>query len=140
MPKQTFINFTREEIDLTTYSLKVDSREDADRLLLPENRKALFELLDDQSNDLTIEEEQRIDVSEWREAVINSETPIQLTEPKPVKTYATKAEIERARDEYGNDDIEIDDSNVLTSEGENGKWIAAWVWLDNSTNEDNQND
>lgn len=44
---------------------------------------------------------------------------------------ATPEQIERARNEYclcSDDNIEIDD-NAAVSEGEEGVWVQAWVWL-----------
>jgi hypothetical protein len=37
--------------------------------------------------------------------------------------------VQSARDEYQTDDVEIDDEGVPTSEGENGTWVGAWVWI-----------
>lgn len=48
------------------------------------------------------------------------------------RTEATQAEIARARRLYAdrsNDDIEVDD-DAACSVGEDGVWIAAWVWLE----------
>jgi hypothetical protein len=36
--------------------------------------------------------------------------------------------IQRARDEYASDDLEIDD-NAVVSTGEDGSWVQAWVWV-----------
>lgn len=47
--------------------------------------------------------------------------------------FATTKEIHRARREYANssdDNIEIDEE-AATSRGEDGVWVAAWVWLPN---------
>lgn len=47
--------------------------------------------------------------------------------------YATEDEINRARQQYahGSDDnIEIDEE-AATSRGDDGVWVAAWVWLPN---------
>ena len=44
---------------------------------------------------------------------------------------STEGERERARSEYcapSSDTIEVDD-DALASRGEDGVWIAAWVWL-----------
>jgi len=41
---------------------------------------------------------------------------------------ATAEEIVRAREEYGGEDIEIDE-NAAASRGDDGVWVAAWVWL-----------
>lgn len=38
------------------------------------------------------------------------------------------AEIATARDEYCNDDVEIDD-DPRVSAAENGAWVMAWVWV-----------
>ncbi len=35
---------------------------------------------------------------------------------------------EEANDQYGNDDVEIDDEPG-TSEADGGTWVAAWVWV-----------
>lgn len=41
---------------------------------------------------------------------------------------AYAADVQRARDEYATDDVEIDDEPDI-SEAENGVWVAAWVWV-----------
>jgi hypothetical protein len=33
-----------------------------------------------------------------------------------------------AQDEYGSDDIEVDD-NAVVSRGDEGAFVAAWVWV-----------
>lgn len=43
--------------------------------------------------------------------------------------FATPDEIEEARNEYGNDECEIDDGAVSTSRSDDGLWVNAWVWL-----------
>lgn len=53
---------------------------------------------------------------------------------KVTRTKATPAEIQCARDNYANDDCEIDDdaqaSRMDESRGgDNGVWVAAWVWI-----------
>lgn len=51
-----------------------------------------------------------------------------MTTDNPV-TIATPALVEKARNIYGSDDIEIDD-NALTSRGDDpGTWVQAWVWV-----------
>lgn len=47
----------------------------------------------------------------------------------PDDSFATPEEIERARDIYGSDDVEIDE-NAKASRTDVGTWVAAWVWLD----------
>jgi hypothetical protein len=42
---------------------------------------------------------------------------------------ATPAQIERARAEYGSEEIEIDGGEVSTSPSDGGTWVSAWVWL-----------
>ena len=44
---------------------------------------------------------------------------------------ATQEQIKRAREEYGSDDIQIDDNarRADTDEVAGGTWIQAWVWL-----------
>lgn len=44
-------------------------------------------------------------------------------------------EIERARNEYANDECEIDDE-AGTSRSDEGTWVQAWVWLAAPTCED----
>lgn len=46
------------------------------------------------------------------------------------KTLATTEQIQRARDEHGSDEVEIDDGAEI-SEGDGGVWVQAWVWLEN---------
>jgi hypothetical protein len=58
----------------------------------------------------------------------NEHGGIQQPEPEP----ATIDEIHRARDQYclgSSDNIEIDD-NALVSRGDDGCFVAAWVWLE----------
>jgi hypothetical protein len=57
--------------------------------------------------------------------------PAWITEEIPGDEFATDLEIERARDEYGTEDIEID-GNAKASRAEDGVWVAAWVWLANN--------
>lgn len=44
------------------------------------------------------------------------------------ESLATPEEIERARSEYADDDINIDDG-AAASRADDGVWVAAWVWL-----------
>lgn len=53
-------------------------------------------------------------------------------------TMATPEQIEAARELYQTDDTEIDDFNVATSEGDGGTWIAAWVWLADATEDEEE--
>lgn len=47
-----------------------------------------------------------------------------------LRVSASAEQIERARDEYQTDDIEIDDDAMVSrAEEENGMWVSAWVWL-----------
>lgn len=41
---------------------------------------------------------------------------------------ATPEEIAAARDAYATDELEIDD-DAMTSRGDNGHWVQAWVWM-----------
>lgn len=43
--------------------------------------------------------------------------------------------IQAARDNYASDDIEIDDTPLL-SPGEGGVWVSAWVWVPTADDED----
>jgi hypothetical protein len=43
---------------------------------------------------------------------------------------ATPAEIAAAREQYGSNDVEIDEG-AAASRADNGVWVAAWVWLSN---------
>lgn len=52
-----------------------------------------------------------------------AETPDML-----LATPATTEEIQRARDEYQNDDVEIDEG-AEASHADGGVWVQAWVWL-----------
>ncbi len=50
------------------------------------------------------------------------------------RNSATQAEIQTARDNYANDDCEIDDDAMASrmdesKGGDNGVWVAAWVWI-----------
>lgn len=44
---------------------------------------------------------------------------------------------EAANDRYGTDDIEIDDEPA-TSAGEGGTWVAAWVWIEDPEEEEEE--
>jgi len=49
--------------------------------------------------------------------------------------HVSEDEREMLRDHYGwSDDIEID-HDAITSEGEGGKWVQAWLWLANEDEE-----
>jgi hypothetical protein len=49
--------------------------------------------------------------------------------------------IQTARDDYVNDDIEIDpDEDVNFSEGDDGTWVSAWVWVPWSEKEEGEPD
>lgn len=37
--------------------------------------------------------------------------------------------IQWARDNLATDDLEIDDHDVKTSQGDDGMWVQAWVWV-----------
>jgi len=50
-------------------------------------------------------------------------------------TYATQKEIEKARNTWQSDDVEID-SNALASHGDEGTWIQAWVRIPEDTDVD----
>ena len=39
--------------------------------------------------------------------------------------------IDKAREQYASDDLEIDD-DAKVSESSEGAWVQAWVWLDNA--------
>lgn len=41
-----------------------------------------------------------------------------------------------AHELYGSDDVEIDDEGVGTSEGEDGVWVQAWVWVSDAEREE----
>lgn len=43
---------------------------------------------------------------------------------------ADQEEIDLARNEYGSDEVEIDD-DATTSRSDDGTWVSAWVWLSN---------
>ena len=42
--------------------------------------------------------------------------------------------VAKAREEWGSDDCEIDDSAAF-SEGDNGCWVGAWVWVSDDREE-----
>lgn len=39
-----------------------------------------------------------------------------------------KNALERAKEQYGSDDIQFDD-DAAVSEVDDGHWVAAWVWV-----------
>ena len=53
-----------------------------------------------------------------------------LAEMQPQGRRATQAQIERARHEYANEDIGIDD-DALVSESDDGVWVQGWLWIQN---------
>lgn len=54
-----------------------------------------------------------------------------------MKALTQEQAIELARDEYQDDDIQIDD-NAALSQSEDGVWVAAWVWVENEGQTDGQ--
>lgn len=60
---------------------------------------------------------------------------LRIHEEERETNYSTSAEKERARDEYGSDDVEIDDI-ALASRGDSGMWVAGWLWLANPEDAD----
>lgn len=48
--------------------------------------------------------------------------------------------IEAARDLYQDDDCEIDDFGVSTSESAKGTWVSAWVFVPNEDDDDDSDD
>ena len=52
----------------------------------------------------------------------------------PVRTPATKKEIQDARNMHHCDEVNIDD-DALASRADTGVWVQAWVWLDKSDDE-----
>lgn len=49
-------------------------------------------------------------------------------------THATPQEIQAARDEYANDECEIDDG-ALVSHADDGYWVQSWVWVPTESEE-----
>ena len=43
-----------------------------------------------------------------------------------------------AEDEYGTDEIEIDDEGAGTAPGEGGIWVQAWVWVADDEEEEDE--
>jgi hypothetical protein len=43
-------------------------------------------------------------------------------------TEDSTKDVERARELYANDELEIDD-NAIISQADDGCWVAAWVWV-----------
>lgn len=43
--------------------------------------------------------------------------------------------IEAAREQYGSSEIEIDDQ-AMTSHGDGGIWVAAWLWIEDEEADD----
>jgi hypothetical protein len=40
--------------------------------------------------------------------------------------------IEKARSQYGSDDVEVDDDANMCRGDDPGTWVAAWVWIRDS--------
>lgn len=51
----------------------------------------------------------------------------------PINFTAETNSIEEARQRWAGNDLEIDD-NPMTSRGEGGCWISAWVWVPDRKN------
>lgn len=47
-----------------------------------------------------------------------------MARPIPEARY-----VEQARNQYVNDDVQIDATGVKVSRAEGGVWVAAWVWV-----------
>lgn len=61
-------------------------------------------------------------------AVSVASAAIKKHEDEKSQCYSTPQEIERARKQYGSDDIEIDDG-AQASRTDAGMWVAGWLWL-----------
>lgn len=60
--------------------------------------------------------------------------PLHQTQGDVLVAYADKnhaRHIAQAREAYANDECEIDD-NPMVSEGDDGVWVSAWVWVSNA--------
>ena len=79
----------------------------------------------------------------WDDAIVTSMTPTPAArcpfepfheypdENENSRSKATPGEIAAARAQYGTDELEVDtDARVLIAEG--GRWVAAWVWLEDA--------
>ena len=55
--------------------------------------------------------------------------------PKSLQGKQAAQLIQAARDNYANDDIEIDD-DARFSLADEGTWVAAWVWVNNAEESD----
>jgi hypothetical protein len=44
--------------------------------------------------------------------------------------------IQQARDEYTDDELEIDDHPTVSAGGDPGVWVSAWVWVSIPEDED----
>ena len=64
---------------------------------------------------------------------------LRIHEEEREANYSNTAEIERARDMYGSDDIEVNDT-ALASHTDNGMWVAGWLWLANPESADGDDD
>lgn len=49
------------------------------------------------------------------------------------------AEISKAREDYTNDDCEIDDAPMV-SVGDSGVWVNAWVWVEKKDEEEDEDE
>lgn len=74
-----------------------------------------------------------------RHALRTLENAIEGVVDQDLPFRATPAEIDRAREAYSSDDVEIDDV-AFTSRTEDGTWVQAWVWLPHANDEDTDND
>lgn len=60
----------------------------------------------------------------------------------PTPSYATPEQVAAARRRYcrsSEEDIEIDEMPAI-SQGEEGHWVAAWVWMADPADEENEED
>ncbi|MBC6714766.1 hypothetical protein H9Q09_01020 [Aurantimonas sp. DM33-3] len=58
-------------------------------------------------------------------------------EPKPIATLATDDEVHAAREQYGSDEINIDEG-AEASRGNDGTWVQAWVLVPVQNEEDEE--
>lgn len=57
--------------------------------------------------------------------------PLDADQPQPPKepTEQEAAYIQAAREQWTNDELEIDDNPTVSTGADNGAWVAAWVWV-----------
>lgn len=58
-----------------------------------------------------------------------------LSNARADRRTASPEEIERARDHFGSNEIEVDENALVSVVPGVGRWVQAWVWMDEPNHE-----